>query len=90
MSRGQVAVNPVVILATAAPSSPLFYAVGEICAKPLWKKRLVDTHPNHKIMIKSGAPAPDFRLQNSDGSLFTLSDGVRGGSVALIFYRGDW
>ena len=82
--------SPVVTLATAAPSSPLFYAVDENCAKQLWRKLLVDTHPNHKIVIKTGAPAPDFRLQNSDGSLFTLSEGLRGGSLVLIFYRGDW
>lgn len=40
--------------------------------------------------IKVGEPAPDFTLENLDGTRVTLSD-LRGKkNVVLIFYRGYW
>ncbi len=40
--------------------------------------------------IKVGEPAPDFTLENLDGTRVTLSD-LRGKkNVVLVFYRGYW
>lgn len=51
---------------------------------------MVDSHPNREIMVAVGDSAPDFTLQNSDGSYLSLSDGLEAGSLILLFYRGDW
>ena len=41
--------------------------------------------------IKVGDKAPDFTLTNYDGTERTLSDMVKQGTVALVFYRSaNW
>ena len=37
-----------------------------------------------------GEIAPDFRLPISGGDEYVLSDAVKDGPVAIIFYRGHW
>jgi cytochrome oxidase Cu insertion factor (SCO1/SenC/PrrC family) len=40
--------------------------------------------------VKVGQPAPDFTLQNVDGTNVSLSDFRGKKSVVLVFYRGHW
>ncbi len=38
--------------------------------------------------VKEGTPAPDFVLEDRDGTLYRLSDYKGKKSVVLVFYRG--
>jgi peroxiredoxin len=40
-------------------------------------------------MIEPGAEAPDFSLLDQDGQTVSLSD-LRGQTIVLVFYPGDW
>jgi peroxiredoxin (alkyl hydroperoxide reductase subunit C) len=40
-------------------------------------------------MIEPGAEAPDFSLLDQDGQTVSLS-GLRGQTIVLVFYPGDW
>lgn len=40
--------------------------------------------------LTSGANAPDFTLPDALGRPVTLSEHLRQGPVALVFYRGEW
>lgn len=40
--------------------------------------------------LKAGDPAPDFSLNERDGTGWTLSDALHQGPVVLVFYRGHW
>jgi len=40
-------------------------------------------------MIEPGAEAPDFSLLDQDGQTIALSD-LRGQTIVLVFYPGDW
>lgn len=33
---------------------------------------------------------PEFEREDQAGGRFRLSDALREGAVALVFYRGDW
>ncbi|GAC1397663.1 MAG: hypothetical protein NVSMB65_16470 [Chloroflexota bacterium] len=44
--------------------------------------------PEHGLVI--GAPAPEFTLPASDGSMVSLAALRAGGPVFLVFYRGWW
>jgi cytochrome oxidase Cu insertion factor (SCO1/SenC/PrrC family) len=40
--------------------------------------------------IKTGQPAPDFTLEDTDAKNLTLSDFRDKKTVVLVFYRGYW
>ena len=40
--------------------------------------------------VKVGDVAPDFTLENVDGTAITLSDFQGKKDVVLVFYRGHW
>jgi cytochrome oxidase Cu insertion factor (SCO1/SenC/PrrC family) len=46
--------------------------------------------PTELDRVKLGQPAPDFTLQNVDGTNVSLSDFRGKKSVVLVFYRGHW
>jgi len=46
--------------------------------------------PTDLDRVKVGQPAPDFTLQNIDGTNVSLSDFRGKKSVVLVFYRGHW
>jgi cytochrome oxidase Cu insertion factor (SCO1/SenC/PrrC family) len=50
---------------------------------------LLHHYPRPQIASAAGQVAPDFTLQDSEGSPFTLS-AERGHNVVLFFYRGYW
>lgn len=50
---------------------------------------LLHHYPKPQIASAAGQVAPDFTLQDSEGSPFTLS-AERGHNVVLFFYRGYW
>ena len=47
--------------------------------------------PNDMTGIAVGEKAPDFTLNNYDGTKYTLSELTKKGTVALVFYRSaNW
>jgi len=40
--------------------------------------------------LKAGDPAPAFELPDGDGMLWRSEDLLRGGPVAIVFFRGRW
>jgi cytochrome oxidase Cu insertion factor (SCO1/SenC/PrrC family) len=40
--------------------------------------------------VKVGQPAPDFTLEDSDGTKISLADYRGKKNVVLVFYRGHW
>ena len=40
--------------------------------------------------VKAGELAPNFELENFDGSTLCLSDELKKGAVLLDIYRGHW
>ncbi|HEY2359653.1 MAG TPA: peroxiredoxin-like family protein [Candidatus Angelobacter sp.] len=40
--------------------------------------------------LKAGDPAPVFELPDGDGILWRSEDLLRGGPLAIVFYRGRW
>ncbi len=40
--------------------------------------------------VKVGAPAPDFKLANTDGTEVSRGDLLESGPLVLSFYRGLW
>ena len=40
--------------------------------------------------VKVGQPAPDFTLENTDGTAVSLSALCAEGPVVVTFYRGAW
>jgi peroxiredoxin len=40
--------------------------------------------------LPAGARAPDFELKDADGASHALSDALKQGPVALIFYKSEW
>ncbi len=40
--------------------------------------------------IRVGEPAPDFTLESSDGTTYTLSKRAGKKNVVLVFFRGTW
>jgi cytochrome oxidase Cu insertion factor (SCO1/SenC/PrrC family) len=46
-------------------------------------------YPKPQIASAAGKPAPDFSLNDQDGTKFTLSQ-EHGHWVLLFFYRGYW
>ena len=40
--------------------------------------------------VKVGESAPDFELENFDGSILRLRDELNNGAVLLDIYRGHW
>jgi len=49
-----------------------------------------DLPPADLERVKTGAPAPDFTLQDLDGKRVTLSQFRSKKKVVLVFYRGYW
>lgn len=43
--------------------------------------------PDEMTGVKIGETAPDFTLQGHDGKSYTLSELVKEGPVAVVFYR---
>ena len=41
-------------------------------------------------VLKVGATAPDFKLQNISGQLVSLKDLIADSNLVLSFYRGKW
>ena len=41
-------------------------------------------------VLKVGAAAPDFKLQNISGQLVSLKDLIADSNLVLSFYRGRW
>ena len=41
-------------------------------------------------VVQVGDIAPDFTLENTDGTMLGLSDALKDGPVVLGFYRGKW
>jgi cytochrome oxidase Cu insertion factor (SCO1/SenC/PrrC family) len=46
--------------------------------------------PTDLERIKAGDTAPDYTLENMDGTRITLSDFRGKKNVVLVFYRGHW
>lgn len=46
--------------------------------------------PTDLDRIKVGQPAPDFTLENIEGTKISLSDYRGKKRVVLVFYRGHW
>jgi len=47
--------------------------------------------PESMTGVKVGEKAPDFELTGADGETYALSDMVKEGTVALVFYRSaNW
>ena len=46
--------------------------------------------PTDLNRIQVGDPAPDFTLEDMDGTRISLSDFRGKKSVVLVFYRGHW
>ena len=44
----------------------------------------------YESAVKAGESAPDFELENFDGSILRLSDELKRGAVLLDIYRGHW
>lgn len=49
-----------------------------------------DLKKGRPLGLKAGAKAPDFQLKAPDGSTVKLSETLKKGPVALLFYRGEW
>ena len=49
-----------------------------------------DLAPNDLNRIMVGSTAPEFSLQASDGTVFSLREAASGSNVMLVFYRGVW
>ena len=49
-----------------------------------------DFAPTDLNRVKVGQPAPDFTLEDVDGTAITLSSFRDKKSVVLVFYRGYW
>jgi cytochrome oxidase Cu insertion factor (SCO1/SenC/PrrC family) len=50
----------------------------------------VELKPTDLERVKVGDAAPDFTLENMDGSRISLSDFRGKKNVILVFYRGQW
>ncbi len=50
----------------------------------------VSLKPTDLERVKVGDAAPDFTLENMDGTKITLSDFRGKKNVVLVFYRGHW
>ena len=47
--------------------------------------------PEEMTGVKVGEKAPDFKLTGADGKEYALSEMVKEGTVALVFYRSaNW
>jgi len=47
--------------------------------------------PESQTGLKLGSKAPDFTLKSQDGTEHSLSEYLKKGKVALVFYRSaDW
>ena len=49
-----------------------------------------DLAPTDLTRVRVGAQAPDFALQDSDGTVVSLSEYQGEKAVVLVFYRGHW
>jgi cytochrome oxidase Cu insertion factor (SCO1/SenC/PrrC family) len=67
----------------------LFITNGPVLAQ-LGPKDGATLPPTDLERIKLGQPAPDFTLENVDGTKISLSDYRGKKSVVLVFYRGHW
>lgn len=47
-------------------------------------------HPNWDNVLKVGQVAPDFALENINGTLLALNKRTENALTVIIFYRGDW
>jgi len=50
----------------------------------------VQLAPTDLERVKVGDKAPDFTLENRDGTRISLSDFAGKKNVVLVFYRGHW
>jgi len=53
-------------------------------------KGMADSPDNKLGGLKVGEQAPNITGTTSDGKVFDLSDAVKSGPVAVVFYRGFW
>jgi cytochrome oxidase Cu insertion factor (SCO1/SenC/PrrC family) len=56
----------------------------------LGPKHGANLKPTDIERVKVGDVAPDFTLENVDGTKITLSDFLGKKNVVLVFYRGHW
>jgi cytochrome oxidase Cu insertion factor (SCO1/SenC/PrrC family) len=76
-------------LQLTAPTIAIFIAFATAFAQ-LGPKDGADLSATEINRVKTGQPAPDFTLEDSDGKPITLSDYRGKKSVLLVFYRGYW
>ncbi|MDH3588724.1 MAG: AhpC/TSA family protein [Gammaproteobacteria bacterium] len=46
--------------------------------------------PSDVMPLLAGMPAPEFRVHQADGSVYTFAAGARKKPVIVTFYRGGW
>jgi cytochrome oxidase Cu insertion factor (SCO1/SenC/PrrC family) len=68
----------------------LFFTTTVPALAQLGPKDGANLPPTDVERIKVGEPAPDFTLENVDGTKISLSDFRGQKSVILVFYRGHW
>jgi cytochrome oxidase Cu insertion factor (SCO1/SenC/PrrC family) len=68
----------------------LFFTTNAPALAQLGPKDGTNLGPTDLDRINVGQRAPDFTLENVDGTKISLSDYRGKKSVVLVFYRGHW
>jgi cytochrome oxidase Cu insertion factor (SCO1/SenC/PrrC family) len=76
------------ICSTAVAVVVFFSVTGR--AGELGSKQEVPSKPTDLNRVRVGDKAPDFALENMNGTVISLSDFRGKKNVVLVFYRGHW
>ena len=62
-------------------------AVAAVLLAGVAQARAAEPAPENKTGLKVGEKAPEFKLKDQSGKERSLKDLLKGGNVALVFYR---